>query len=84
MKIDIELDMTPQEFRELMGWPDVRSFQNELFDQVRRKMEAGVEGYDPQSLLQPFLTQSFSAMENFQKVISAMMKDYGEAGRKGD
>ena len=82
MKIDIQLDMTPQEFRELMGWPDVRSFQGELFDQVRRKMEAGVEGYDPQSLLQPFLAQSFSAMENFQKIMGAMMKDHGGAGRK--
>ncbi len=84
MKIDIELDMTPQEFRELMGWPDVRAFQDELFDQVRRKMEAGAEGYDPQSLLQPFLAQSFGAMENFQKIMGAMMKDYGKAGRKGD
>ena len=51
VKIDIEVDITPSEFRELMGWPDVQGFQSELFEQIREKMEAGAEGYDPQSLM---------------------------------
>lgn len=85
MKIDIEVDITPSEFRDLMGWPDVKEFQGELFDQIRKKMEAGAEGYDPQSLIQPFLNQSFDAMESFQKMMGAMVQSYGRPSKeKGD
>ena len=82
MKINIEMDITPSEFRELMGWPDVQGFQSELFDQIREKMNAGAEGYDPQSLLQPFLTQSFGAMESFQKTMGSMMQNYGKTSKR--
>ena len=83
MKIEIDVDITPQEFRELMGWPDVQGFQSELFEQIRKKMEAGAEGYDPQSLMQPFLSQSFGAMESFQKMMGAAMKGYAKAPKEG-
>ena len=83
MKIEIDVDITPQEFRELMGWPDVQGFQSELFDQIRKKMEAGAEGYDPQSLMQPFLSQSLGAMESFQKMMGAAMKGYAKAQKEG-
>ena len=53
MKINVEFDLTPQEFRQAMGLPDVEAFQQELMERFRRQMEAGVEGYDPMSLLPP-------------------------------
>ncbi|MBD3897136.1 hypothetical protein IEI94_14860 [Halomonas sp. ML-15] len=59
MKINVEFDLTPQEFRQAMGLPDVESFQNDLMARIQQQMENGVEGYDPMSLMQPFLQQSF-------------------------
>ncbi|WP_158773152.1 DUF6489 family protein [Cobetia sp. L2A1] len=56
MKINVEFDLTPQEFRQAMGLPDVEAFQQELMERFRRQMEAGVEGYDPMSLLKPLMT----------------------------
>ena len=73
MKITIEIDLTPAEFRESMGWPDVSEFQNQLMDDIREKMQAGVEGYDPMSLMRPFLMHSASTMEGFQKAMAGMM-----------
>lgn len=55
MKINVEFDLTPQEFRQAMGLPDVEAFQQELMERFRRQMEAGVEGYDPMSLLKPLM-----------------------------
>ncbi|MCB1761847.1 MAG: hypothetical protein KDI27_01750 [Gammaproteobacteria bacterium] len=82
MKVNIEIDITPAEFRKLMGWPDVQGFQNELFDQIRKNMDTGVEGYDPLSMLQPFMTQSAGAMETFQKLLGSFMKVYSESDGK--
>ncbi|PAU75374.1 hypothetical protein [Halomonas salipaludis] len=59
MKINVEFDLTPQEFRQAMGLPDVEAFQNDLMARIQQQMEAGVEGYDPMSLMQPFLQQPF-------------------------
>ena len=80
MKITIEIDLTPAEFRESMGWPDVSEFQNQLMDDIREKMQAGVEGYDPMSLMRPFLMQSASTMEGFQKAMAGMMGSVFSAG----
>ncbi|HSH49587.1 MAG TPA: DUF6489 family protein [Halomonas sp.] len=57
MKINVEFDLTPEEFRRSLGLPDVEAFQKELLERIQKQMEAGVEGYDPMSLMQPFLQQ---------------------------
>lgn len=58
MKINVEFDLTPEEFRRALGLPDVEAFQQDLLDRIQKQMESGVEGYDPMSLMQPFLQQS--------------------------
>lgn len=57
MKINVEFDLTPDEFRQSLGLPDVEAFQQSLLDNIQRQMESGVEGYDPMSLMRPFLQQ---------------------------
>ena len=58
MKINVEFDLTPEEFRHALGLPDVEAFQKGLLDRIQKQMESGVEGYDPMSLMQPFLQQA--------------------------
>lgn len=57
MKINVEFDLTPDEFRQSLGLPDVEAFQKDLMDRIQKQMESGVEGYDPMSLMRPFLQQ---------------------------
>lgn len=82
MKVNIEIDISPEEFRKLMGWPDVQGFQTEVFEQIRKKMDTGVEGYDPLSVMQPFMTQSAGAMDAFQKLMVGFMKVYSDGSGK--
>ncbi len=73
MQINVTFDLTPEEFRRLLGLPDVQAFQTELFDQMMEKMKAGEEGYDPLSLYQPLFNNGLNAMTEFQKMVMAMM-----------
>lgn len=57
MKINVEFDLTPDEFRRSLGLPDVEVFQQDLLNRIHKQMESGAEGYDPMSLMQPFLQQ---------------------------
>lgn len=73
MKINVTFDMTPDEFRRVMGLPDVQQFQQELFNQMLEKMQSGEEGYDPLSLYQPMMKEGMSAMGQFQNMMFNMM-----------
>jgi hypothetical protein len=73
MQINVTFDLTPEEFRRLLGLPDVQAFQTELLDQMMEKMKAGEDGYEPLSLYQPLFNNGLNAMTEFQKMVMAMM-----------
>ena len=67
MKIKIEVDTTPEEMRRFLGLPDLGDIQSDLLAKVRERMQAGAEGYDPLTLLRPFMPENLRSMEGFQK-----------------
>ncbi|MBE9562256.1 MAG: hypothetical protein IMF12_05270, partial [Proteobacteria bacterium] len=56
MKITFDIDATPQELRVFFGLPDVEPLQNEMLEHIRKNMAAGMEGFEPATLIQPFIT----------------------------
>ena len=88
MKINVEFDLTPDEFRQALGLPDVEAFQQHLLENIQRQMESGVEGYDPMSLMRPFLqqpmmqqglSQGLSNFGTYQQMMLDMLKQAGNA-----
>ncbi len=69
MNIRIDVEMSPEEMRRLVGLPDVEAFNRELMDQIRQRMTAGVEGYDPMSLVQPYLSGAAASMDFFRRMM---------------
>jgi hypothetical protein len=84
MKINIDVDITPEEMRKLMGLPDIEAFQQQLLDDVRERMRAGVEGYDPLQLFQPYVASSLAGMDMMQKLFAAGVGGAGTQTGKGD
>ncbi|WP_136067283.1 hypothetical protein [Modicisalibacter radicis] len=83
MKINVEFDMTPAEFRQALGLPDVDAFQREMMSRIQQQMDAGVEGYDPWNLMQPFLqqgmTQGMTQFGNYQQMMLDMLRKAGSS-----
>lgn len=52
MNIKIDIDMTPEEVRRLVGLPDVQEFNKQVMDKMLEKLTAGAEGFDPMNLFQ--------------------------------
>lgn len=81
MKINVEFDMTPGEFRQALGLPDVDAFQREMMSRIQQQVDAGVEGYDPWSMMQPFLqqgmTQGMTHFGNYQQMMLDMLRKAG-------
>ncbi|SJN11091.1 hypothetical protein CZ787_05160 [Halomonas citrativorans] len=88
MKINIEFDLTPDEFRQALGLPDVEAFQQSLLENIQRQMESGAEGYDPMSLMRPFLqqpmmqqglSQGLANFGTYQQMMLDMLRQAGNA-----
>lgn len=73
MKFKVDIDMTPEELRKVLGLPDVQQFQKDMMDKITEQMEAGVEGYDPLTLFKPYLTSGLGSMEALQKLMMGIM-----------
>ena len=73
MKVSLEFDISAKEIRQMMGLPDVEQLQREVVDAIRQRMVAGVEGFDPLSLLRTSfaVAQSFPGVEVLQKLLRA-------------
>lgn len=70
MRITMDVDITPEEVRKLFGLPDVEGFQRQMMDDLRERMAAGAEGYDPLKLFQPYLTGGMAGWDLFQRLLS--------------
>jgi hypothetical protein len=81
MKIKIDIEATPQEIRSFFGLPNLEPLQDELVETMRKNMTAGIEGFDPHSVIKAFTpdnSPAFNALHNtFWK---AMLGKYDSGG----
>jgi hypothetical protein len=80
MKVSPKFDIAPKEIRQVLGLPDVEQLQREVVDAIRERMVAGVEGFDPLSLLRSFfgLAQNFPGFDTLQKLVRQAASRGGE------
>lgn len=85
MKFNIDIDMSPEELRKVLGLPDVQKFQEDMMAKITEQMDAGAEGYDPLTLFKPYLTGGAGSMEALQKfMMNLMTSSYGSSNNKKD
>jgi hypothetical protein len=76
MKVHIEVDMSPEEARTMMGLPDVVPLQRKMMEEMQARMKAAFDTGDPEAMMQawmPFFGGSTGggakAFEQFQKFL---------------
>ncbi len=82
MKVHVEVDMTPQEARAMMGLPDVVPLQQKMMEEMQARMKSAFDTGDPEAMMQAWMPLGGAkAFEQFQKFLwdSASMV----AGKKG-
>jgi hypothetical protein len=67
MKVNIELDMTPDEARRLMGLPDVAAMQQRLAAAIESRMKAALDTSDPGAMLKAWFPMGGETMQQFQR-----------------
>jgi hypothetical protein len=77
MKINVDMDVTPEEMRRLLGLPDLTPLHDEMIERMKEQLS---ENMDPAKLVENYMQGSFSSMEAFQRT----MADFMKSGKKGD
>ena len=68
MKINIEIDCTPEEARVFMGLPDIKPMQDAMVAEIQTKLRDQLSKMEPETLMKEWLSPG---LENFQKVQKA-------------
>ncbi|UTW01683.1 hypothetical protein KDX31_09835 [Amphritea atlantica] len=84
MNFKVDVEMTPEELRKVLGLPDVESFQKEMMGKIQERMDAGVDGYDPLTLFQPYMASGLGSMDAIQKMLMNMMTSYTSSSKSSD
>lgn len=71
MKIKMEIDMSPEEVRKVMGLPDVEPMQKELMAKMQEKMNNYVdEMSDPEVFMKRIMPMGIQGMDQVQDFFS--------------
>jgi hypothetical protein len=85
MKITLDIDCTPEEARAFLGLPDVAPMQAAVMESLSKRMSAGLEDMDPETLVKTWMPLGLQGLEQAQKMFwSQMSTAAGDAKKGGD
>jgi len=74
MKVTIDMDLTPEEARKMMGLPDLEPLQQEVMEKVReRTLQSLDDMNDPEFFFKKVFPAGVQSMESFQNFFGEMM-----------
>ena len=87
MKVNVEIDCTPEEARRFLGLPDLRPMQDAVMAKLQQQMVDGVTMLSPETLLKTWMPLAPQTPEQMRDAMSAMFRMFtpggGTGGRSG-
>jgi len=79
MKLNIEIDLTAEEARRVMGLPDVTKMQEKIAAEMERRMLDAIKtASDPEALLKTWFSWGAQGLEHFQRFMSDAQRGTGK------
>jgi hypothetical protein len=69
MKIHIEMEMTPEEARALLGLPDLTGVHELMVSELKKRVKAAMDTSDPEAMLKAWLPMGGAGFEQFQRFL---------------
>lgn len=78
MKMNIEIECSPEEARRFLGLPDVSSLNDHLVKELQARLDANISMLSPDELMKNWMSFGLGAQEQFRKLV-----EMGLAGAQG-
>ncbi len=81
MKLNIEIDMTPEEARRVMGLPDLGPLQAAVLAEMEKRMHKALDAADPEAMVKAWMAPGIQGWEVFNRLFQEAALRSGEKGR---
>jgi hypothetical protein len=68
MKVNVEVDCTPEEARTFLGLPDLQPMQQALLQELEARLRANIQAMDPEVMVKTWLPAGIQGVEQMQKM----------------
>ncbi|MBX6744658.1 MAG: DUF6489 family protein [Acetobacteraceae bacterium] len=82
MKVNIEIDCTPEEARRFFGLPDLRPMQDAVLAKLQQQMLDAVGTTSPEALLKAWMPLVSQTPEQMQQAMTALFRAFTPGGGK--
>ncbi len=72
MKVNIEIDVTPQEARAFLGLPDLEPMQQAVMKDLQDRIQKNIARLDPEEMVKGWFTLAPQGMESLRKMASGL------------
>ena len=69
MKMTIEVDCSPEEARRFLGLPDVTSLNDQLVEEMKKRVTANMAMISPDEMMKNWMSFGAGAQEQFRKLM---------------
>ena len=83
MKINIEIDCTPQEARAFVGLPPIEPMQQALVAKMQERLAQYLEALEPEDLMSSWLPGGLKRLAQLQEQFWNQMMEMQAPGKKG-
>ncbi|MFO1152555.1 MAG: DUF6489 family protein [Rhodospirillales bacterium] len=84
MKINMDVDLTPEEARVLFGLPDVQPMQRALMGEIENRLKKSMQAMEPDALVKMWLPASLSGLEQWQKFVWSRLTGGGRGNDESE
>jgi len=81
MKVNFDIECTPEEARAFFGLPDVAPLQERMMKELEDKMLENLQNMDPEKIVQTWLPATIQGWGDMQKMFWSQMGVPGNASQ---
>lgn len=68
MKVNVEIECTPEEARAFFGLPDLKPMQDRILAEIEQRMKSSLNAMDPTEVFKSWLPASMQGVEQVQQM----------------
>lgn len=68
MKVNVQIECTPEEARTFFGLPDLKPMQERILAEIEGRMKQGLASMDPETVFKTWVPASMQGVEQMQQV----------------
>ena len=71
MKVNVEIDCTPEEARSFFGLPNLQPMQERILGEIEARMKSALQSMEPEAVFKTWLPATMQGVEQVQQMQQA-------------